>query len=304
MTDGETFIDMAAHDSQRVTMIMHPVRTASIPWIVVHGLFSRAIGSMFRYIFAVISQFLIPQLIARIFRRRQRIISVDHPLDDAIPFEPRRVDVYLSFVQIWIRAMSLMRQQLGRKAIPDLIVFIDGLSQAYREARKVYRQCLSTTRRPAKAANGRFRMMYFFDPHYNCVPSLHIMIVCHTFLELQSIYARHGQAELGASIVNDLYAQAIQISDSVVFVKQHSINCISAALYMVSCLYPQFSREHACDFMGALFQDQLSRGLRTQILDHVQKLYERFMDDPRCQGPEYTDVLVDFLKAYPDTAQT
>ena len=282
----------------------HPFLQTSIFWAALRTLFSRASLAMFRYIFTVLTQFILPQLVARLWPKRYRIVPVDHELDNLIAFEPQRVGVYLSFVGVWCRALGYTWNHFGRACAGDLAHFLDSLSNSYIQARSIYRRCLSTTRRPAKAVNGQFRMMYFFDPHFNCVPSLHIMIVCAVFMEFEDIFLRHDQPAEAARLSAALYRQAVAISESVVFVKQHSINCISAALYMVSNLYPRFDQAAALEFAELLFIDQLPAPERRSILDHVTTLYESFMADSRCGAADYCSVLVDFLDSYQAPAWT
>jgi hypothetical protein len=276
----------------------HPVRRASIPFIVTVAVFSRIFPSLLRYLWVVITRFFLPMFQTKFFPKTRRVVSVDHELDGHIPFEPDRVELYLSFIQIWVRAASLMRWQLGRKANRDISRFLHGLSDCYMEAWEVYRRCMSTTVRPAKAANRHFRMIYATDPHFCCIPSLHVMIVVYAVIRSQAIYERHDRMDLGEAMVEDLYQQAVDITETIIFVKQHSVNCISAALYMISNMYPRFGREQARHFIGHLFRQDLPAREFGQIDAYIYRLYERFMDDPRCLGGAYTDVLVDFLLAY------
>lgn len=277
---------------------LHPILTASVAKAAFRTLASRLFWPAVHYILVVLNFFILPQLVARIFRRRYRIVSVDHPLDELIAFDPGKVDIYLSFIELWCRSIALIQERYGRAAQRDVGDFLERLSSAYLQARSVYKRCLSTTRRPAKAANGRFRAMYFFDPHFNCVPSLHIMICCLVCLEIPAVFERRGRCDDLDEIKRVLRRRAVEISDSVIYVKQHSINCIPAALYMVSNSHPRFDRAAGIDFADSLFRGQLPEEQRLAIRDHMVGLYERFLDDPRHGGPDYASVLVDFLDGY------
>jgi hypothetical protein len=245
----------------------------------------------------VTTKFFLPQF-WQLIAKTKRVVDVDHELDDHIPFDPSKVQTYLGFIQIWVRAASLIRWQLGRSANRDIAAFLNELSDCYLEAWDVYKRCLSTTQRPATAANRHFRMIYLVDPHFCCVPSLHVMIVVFAVIKAQAIYERHGRMDLGASVVDDLYQQAVDITETIIFVKQHSVNCISAALYMISNLYPRFGREQAAWLVNLLFRQDLAASEHRQIDRYINGLYAKFMDDPRSMTGAYSDVLVDFLLAY------
>ncbi len=276
----------------------HPVRRASIAYIVFIAIFSRIFPALVRYLWVVITRFFLPQFRQLIFSKTRRVVNVDHELDKHIPFDPSKVELYMSFIQIWIRTISLIRWQLGRRANVDVARFLNSLTDCYLEAWEVYRKCLSTTVRPARAANQHFRMIYAMDPHFCCIPSLHVMIVVFTAIKAQAIYERHDRMDLGATVVEDIYQQAVDITETIIYVKQHSVNCISAALYMMSNIHPRFGREQARHLIGLLFKDDLPSVEYEQIDAYIYRLYEKFMDDSRCDSGAYPDVLVDFLLAY------
>lgn len=211
------------------------------------------------------------------------VIPVDHALDAKVPFCPERARVYLDFVAFWIRAMSLVITRLERKkSVFYCAEFLTLLTTAYKEAARVYRFRMSTTARPAtqdKTINGIRRV----DPHYLCVPSLHIAIVALTFSYYRALFQNeqaHFDAETIIAYNTALYGGAVEIAETVLYVKQHSVNCIPAALYMIHNLAPQlFSVQDAVDFIDALFAE--SAGIppsdKTAITLHIHYMFERLM---------------------------
>jgi hypothetical protein len=79
---------------------------------------------------------------------------------------------------------------------------------------------------------------------------------------------------------SELYDGAVEITETVLYVKQHSVNCIPAALYM--CLFvlqDQFSIPDSVRFIESLFLD--STDIRAEdveaIQDHILFLFEQLL---------------------------
>ena len=258
-----------------------------------------------RYIYTVARYFFFEQYRLRAKPNSAPLVYVDHEFDERVPFAPERVSIYLDFIRIWVAAISHARRELGRASTDAIAAFIDGLSDSYLEAYRVYRRCASTTRRPTVAANGSFGLIYAVDPHLFCLPSLHVMIVSYTWLEIRRIYTALGEGERGRSAWEDLYRQAVSITDTVIYVKQHSVNCIPAALFMTTRMRSDFSRSDALAFIDELFLEPALPD-RPSIVRYMRELYGRFMDeaDRRAlsegsEAGDYGDVLVEFLLGYP-----
>jgi len=275
-------------------------RDAGIPYILIRVILDRELFcATMRFIRSVIRYFFIPQFKAKFHPGSIPLVNVEHPLDACVPFKPSTVKTYLSFIRLWIKALSFVRKELGQKVDRDIAAFLDDLSFAYREAAYVYRRCLSTTRRPTHVKNPYFVLIHIADPHLYCVPSLHVLIVCLTFLRVREILARHGCADRYTDKLAELYEDAVRITETVIFIRQHSLNCISAGLYMVSTLVPQFGREDAEEFIARLFAEYPEVRRVDDIHAYILSLYDEFIAS-RDAHPErdYRDVLLDFLFTY------
>jgi hypothetical protein len=261
------------------------------------------LAALLRYLYTVMRYFFLPQWWAKAVPSWAPLVSVDHPLDATVPFRPDRVDIYLDFIGVWVRALSYMRERLGPKCIPDFVEFLDGLSALYRETYPVYRNRLSTTIRPAKAVNSRFRIIYLTDPHFFCVPSLHVTIVCYVFLKMEKIFDRHGCGDAEHASVKDLYEQALAITETVIYVRQHSVNCIPAALFLVTRRYPGFDGVMVETFVRRLFtrDPDMRTGHVDAIHSYILELYRRFCDEAAKlpQGADDRVVLSRFLEGFP-----
>jgi hypothetical protein len=205
-------------------------------------------------------------------------VHIDHPLDKSIPFKPETVGTYLSFIKLWVKALSFVRRDLGREADGDIAAFLDALSFSYREAAYVYSRCLSTTDRPTHVKNPHFALIHIADPHLYCVPSLHVMVVCFAFLKVEKMLAGHGRGGRYPEETAKLYENALRITETIIFIRQHSVNCISAGLYMVSSLIPSRKRGGRGFHRAALRRfpgDRADREIRRYILD----LYDEFIKE-------------------------
>lgn len=279
--------------------LLHPVRTASVTYIVLCAFGSpRLFLALTRYLYTVSRYFFLAQYRFRARPSLVPLVSIDHELDELVPFEPERVGIYLGFIHIWVAALSYARKRLGRISNAELASFLDGLSLTYLEAYGVYRRCVSTTRRPPQAANASLGMIYTVDPHLFCLPSLHVMIVNYAWLRFREIYRALGREEEGRDAWEDLYRQAVLITDTVVYVKQHSVSCIPAALFMTTRMRPDFGPDLAFAFIEKLFLDPVLPD-RPRMVAYMRDLYQWFMDEADRRGGDYREVLVDFLMSYP-----
>ena len=193
--------------------------------------------STFKLLGVVLKDFFFLQFAVKWRIKKIPVVSVDHPLDKKVPFTPDRVGIYFDFINIWIRPMSMMIKKFGaKKGLPLCKEWLDRLRKTYEEAAKFYRFCLSTTDRPHYKKSLNFLKIHLFDPHYCCVPSLHIAIVVLVFTFYRDLFVREGfSAEEREAWTRELYEGAVSIGETVLYVKQHSVNCIPAALYMMIC---------------------------------------------------------------------
>jgi hypothetical protein len=202
--------------------------------------------AFFPYIGTVLKDFFFLQFSAKWGWRRTPVVSVDHPLDSLVPFRPELSVLYLDFINFWIRALSMCITCLGTKrALPHVARFFRLLTITYNEATRIYRFRLSTTVRPP-CDDPRMRRIRACDPHLLCVPSLHVSIVILTFAFYRDLFRKEAPAFRAAGVSGDdlaryekeLYLGAVSIIEAVLYVKQHSVNCIPAALYMLCRIYP------------------------------------------------------------------
>jgi hypothetical protein len=80
--------------------------------------------------------------------------------------------------------------------------------------------------------------------------------------------------------LNELYMGAIEIAETVLYIKQHSVNCIPAALYMLHNIAPHlFSVEDAVRFIDALFTEaeDVAPDDKKLITAHIQHMFERLL---------------------------
>ena len=245
---------------------------------------------------SIIRHFFCAQYRAAFLPGRIRVAHVDHPLDSKIPFAPEHIGTYLDFVPFWIRSLGFMLKTRGRKSFTTGCKFLDSMGALYAHAGEVYQRHLSTTKRPFYLGHPRFIPIHALDPHLMCIPSLHVMVVIRTY----TFFRR----ELPPFAEEELYSTALAITEAVLFVKQHSVNCISAALYAMTCFEPDlFPPAEAERFTGDIFTDgTLKAEDACEIRAHILALYQRFLGEGetgRNNGEHWTKPLVDFLKALP-----
>jgi hypothetical protein len=262
----------------------------------------------------ILTKFFFFQYKAAVFRRKIPVARVDHPLDDLIPFTPRFVPVYLDFIPFWIRVVGFLcvrRKKNG--GIQMAGEFIASITALYTFAFQVYHKNLSTTKRPHYTKTFRFKVIHTFDPHLMCIPSLHVMIVIHTYTAFRHYAQKLGEEDALKDMAKQIYNGAIAITEAILYIKQHSINCVAASLYTMRWFDPLlFSSADADAFVNALFTlDPAAlppayipsyKGNLVLSIDvpkfrkHILSLYLSFMN---AKTGHWTIPLLDFLTSMP-----
>jgi hypothetical protein len=256
------------------------------------------------------------------------VSNVDHPLDEKIPFIPSWVRIYIDFTHFWIRMISFFLRRYGRKAYLPIKEFIDSMGKLYAYAAIVYNKNHSTTIRPFYITRPLFFVIHLLDPHLMCIPSLHVMVVIHTYTMFAKIAKKMTEKQSDKTTeeksIDDLNEQieemkqgALAISQAILYVKQHSVNCIPAALYAMTCYSPDlFPPEEAEDFTEQLFSPAPAAGDTpitckvhpsaspktklpdndiTEIKNHILYLYRRFLKEKETVK-SWEDPVVNFLR--------
>ena len=273
---------------------------------------------------SIFFNFFLRQYRAALLPGRVPVSRVDHPLDAKIPFIPSWVTIYLDFAAFWIRMLSFLLHRYKRRAYGPVRDFIFSMGRLYAFAAETYRKNFSTTDRPFYIARPRFLVIHLLDPHLMCVPSLHVMVVIHTYTMLAVIARAFGDEEKLIPQIREMKQGALAISQAVLFVKQHSVNCISAALYAMTCFDPVlFPPEEAEAFTALLFgqspapdespdgdarllpnyKAHPSASPKTRLLDadraeiraHILGLYRQFLSE-KTQAKNWDEPLLDFMR--------
>jgi uncharacterized protein YbgA (DUF1722 family) len=252
------------------------------------------------------------------------VSKVDHPLDEKIPFVPSWVTIYLDFVQFWVRMLSFLLRRYGRPVFGKVREFITGMGRLYAFAAEVYKKNFSTTMRPFYIARPRFFLIHLVDPHLMCIPSLHVMVVIRTYTWFRSLIQSLGEGEALAQQIEELRQGALAIAQAILFVKQHSVNCVAAALYAMTCFDAAlFPVEEAETFTALLFGEPpaapanarrrlhnyqvrpiasphtpLSPADAAEIRAHILGLYRRFLAE-RESAANWAEPLLAFLRTQP-----
>jgi hypothetical protein len=237
------------------------------------------------------------------------VSPVDHELDKKIPFNPDWIAVYLDFAAFWIRMLGFLLKRYRERAEPGAGDFLDSMGRLYAFAGQVYGKNLSTTKRPFYIRRPRFLLIHAFDPHLMCVPSLHVMVVIFTYTRFASLLASLEGAGAGdgkiAARINGVKRRAQDITEAILYVKQHSVNCVAAAMYAMTRFDGKlFPREEAEDFLSGLFNSErrdspvsggggaLNAEDGAEIRNYIGGLYSHFLAEGT---PSWEKPLLDFL---------
>jgi hypothetical protein len=120
--------------------------------------------------------------------------------------------------------------------------------------------------------------------------------------------------EAGCRLIDAAYQHAVAITESLLYIKQHSINCVAAAMYAMTyfdaLLFPP---DEARSFVDALFAtpDQVVRPLETRpdatecaaIRGYIWRLYQRFVAAGTIAAT-WEEPLLAFLRESPPALRT
>ncbi len=262
----------------------------------------RVFVEMVSYVRTVIRDFFLIQFARKFKFTKTPIVSVDNPLDDRVPFAPVKVGDYLGFVNYWIRPLAMLIKVLGRrKAVPYVAEFFNLIKKTYREAAGVYRCCMTTTRRPRYYKTIYFAAIHILDPHLLCVPSLHIAVITLTWTYFREVFKKEGFSEEQQALWNgELYRGALVIAETVLYIKQHSVNCIAAAMYMMYRITGDLcSKNDALQFLDCMFLEQkdIQPEDRKEIIYYMKSLFERFYAEGK-NSPDWSEPVKKFLLAF------
>ncbi len=246
----------------------------------------------------ILRHFFIPQFVRKFGFTKTPIVHVDHRLDNTIPFTPHYVKLYASFTKLWIKALLFIYREFGKKSLPSIREYIFAISRLYVDSSKVYYRCMSTTERPVKTGGFYFKVIRLFDPHLLCVPSLHVEIVNFNFYTISLMIDKLADdSELYGDERKYLWDQAVSITESILFIKQHSVNCVAAGLYVLSsgsCGFPESLAEKVINQLFTRKEDQLESA--AEVKQYIRELYESFLKAGK-ERPYY-EVLEAFLLSY------
>ena len=255
-----------------------------------------------RCVASILRHFFFLQYRAALLPGRIPVSKVDHPLDHKIPFLPGKVNTYLDFIAFWVRPLGFLIKSCGRGALEPVRDFLETMGDLYAWAALVYGKNLSTTERPFYIGRPRFLLIHAMDPHLMCIPSLHVMVVIRTYTLFREIAKLMGEGERFAGQAEELRLGALEITEAVLYIKQHSVNCISAAMYAMTrfdpALFPPIEAER---FASGIFADTKKAGkadgdeIRHEIRGYILSLYRRFLYEGE-SSDDWTKPLLSFLK--------
>ena len=286
-----------------------PIAKVSVPLTFIKVLLSPFLRTTgLRCIASIFKNFFFSQYRAAFLPGLVPVSPVDHPLDKKIPFLPGKVNTYLDFTAFWIRTIGFLLGNCGRTALEPVRNFMETMGSLYAFAAEVYRKNLSTTERPFYISHPKFLLIHTVDPHLMCIPSLHVMIVICTYTLFADIILKLGAAKKFAFQAEELRRGAMAITEAVLYIKQHSVNCISAAMYAMTCFEPRlFPVNEAGRFADKIFRDSKIPGEKDSLLirEHILSLYRSFLAQGEeagyipggnNTGADWKKPLLDFLK--------
>ncbi len=249
-------------------------------------------------VLTIIKMFFIPQFQSKLRIKKRKIVNVDHELDNLIPFSADYIKIYMGLTHLWIKSIYFIYREYGKRSLPFIGQYLDDMKKLYRRGFEVYDSCQSTTTRPGSGRNIPLKIVHLVDPHLHCVPSLHVMIVCFNHLRIGTLIRElTGEADTYKAELDYLENQAILITNSVLFMKQHSINCIPAGLFALSSECSEFTDDYAQNLVEEI-RKMNADSIKSmgEISSYIWDLYKNFRELSISDSSK--EILIDFLYGY------
>lgn len=250
----------------------------------------------------ILSDFFILQWRQALHFTKRPVVRVDTELDDKIPFTPSEVHIYLSFINIMTAPLDFMFRRMDRKIYAqEAKKYLDILAQIYIASSDIYKISMTTTKRP-KYYKGKFFTIHFFDPHLLCVPSIHVEIAAAVYVWFSRVIKESSlSAEEKEMRLKEIKEWSFGIIESVLFVKQHSINCIPAALYTLTVQQEEgfFTKENADDIIYTIFKGSslVTDENKRDLTNHFENLYGRFIEENK-SAADWKDPVINWIREY------
>ncbi len=255
------------------------------------------------FIWTVATKFFIPQYLEKIHIMRVRVKHVDHPLDGRVPFDPGLLPVYMRFINFWVDTIAMLETKFGVwKGSLLGARLLRRLRLAYSSAYKVYSYCMTTTDRPASDDKG-IKALRRADPHFFCVPSLHIAICVLNYFFYKKLFSDPDidfTKDEKAAWLSELREEGFAIGRSVLFLKQHSVNCLPAALYMMCRITPDlFTPDDARTCISGLLPpaENIAPEDKAEITAYISSLFDLLINDAEGEK-DWTLPLKNWLDSY------
>lgn len=269
---------------KRIERLKNRTLKSFSPWLAYpHNVFHPiAVFTNFRTFAVIFREFFLIQFLEKFGILKIPVVHVDHPLDEKIPFIPQKIGVYLDFINLWVRPLEMMSERLGfvrsGKECKRWMRMFRGL---YNFSAQIYHFRLTTTNRPDYEEMREFRQIHAIDPHYLCVPSLHISTLALAYGFYRRVFVEEHFTEDEISRWQpELYEGAVEIAETVLYVKQHSVNCVPAALYLVAANFADyFSADDARKFLDDMFKnpDGFSAETAEEVKNYMRDSFEGYL---------------------------
>ena len=275
--------------------------------------FRRTLGNQFlrpttlRCISSIFRNFFFSQSRHAFFPSRVPVSRVDHPLDRKLPFDPKWVNVYMDFTPYWIRVLAFLLWNYGSRSLCVVREFISSTGRLYTFAATVYRKNLSTTDRPFYVANPKFFTIHLTDPHLMCIPSLHVMVAIHTYTKFAAAIRSLNDAENRAAQIEEMRQGAFAICQSILFVKQHSVNCIGASVYAMTRFDPELFPPEEAEAFCSRFLDtsplvvpitKVPKEIIAEVRAYITDSYRHFREEGKT-AESWDEPILNFLRQLP-----
>lgn len=233
--------------------------------------------------------------------RKRNVTDISHPSDQKIRFYPEAISIYMRFIDLPLGALvvllkhqkksgtTIQQRKKCNTVMNDVLV---GFEKAYAAAAAVYKPFPTTTPRPNTQHYPKVKWVYALDPHTNCLPSLHIIISAYTYA-----FVCHFDSDK-SKFSQQVWDEAVAIGASVLWVKQHSIHCLPAALVLLEEIEPHWNASLTEKYLESVVA---LLNLEENLNQEISAEFVRLQNTMRLRSREIgaIETLKEFIQTFP-----
>jgi hypothetical protein len=229
-----------------------------------------------------------------------RETNVELPIDSQIPFEPKALGAYISYVGLCAAAVNFLRVEFGSDVSADIKNFFISMVSFYPEAAEVFKTAQTGFERTGQGGFG-IKLLRMIDTEKNASPSLHVIVAAYIYFGLEKIFdARGGLQKVYEPLKKVYFDKTVKIVESVLLVKQHVVMDVALGLVLLSGGDSSAVPAKIHEFVEAIFKNN-NYGINQEVIfaarGEIIFIYDKVMADIARNNSSAANEIIKYLRS-------